>query len=124
MSMTTPITVEKKPVQVTAIHVTDLASSCAAEEWMEDNNYPALYGDATRPDTLRYKDQADNDNTKPDKGWYIDPATGYLTIRTLEGDMIVRDNSWVIMGVEGEFYPCADDIFKQTYTTVSEEESE
>lgn len=124
MPMITPVAVEKKPVQVTAIHVTDLASACAAEEWMIDNGYPTLYGDATKPDTLRYKDQVANDNTRPDRGWYIDPVTGNIAIRTIEGDMLVGLGSWVIMGVAGEFYPCADDIFKQTYTMVREEESE
>jgi hypothetical protein len=39
----------------------------------------------------------------------------YLTIETLEGDMKVMPNDWVIKGVNGEFYPCKPDIFEKTY---------
>lgn len=36
-------------------------------------------------------------------------------IPTLEGDMRVSLNDWVIKGVKGEFYPCKPDIFEATY---------
>ena len=124
MSMIKPVAVEKKPIKVAAIHVTDIASSCAAEEWMIANGYQTLYGDATKPETLRYKDQVANDNTRPESGWYIDPVTGNIAIRTLEGDMLVGLGSWVIMGVAGEFYPCADDIFKKTYSICYDQKEE
>ena len=39
----------------------------------------------------------------------------YLTIETLEEDMKVMPNDWVIKGVNGEFYPCKPDIFEKTY---------
>lgn len=45
-----------------------------------------------------------------------------LSIHTLEGVMQVRTGDWVICGVEGEFYPCRDDIFRKTYYLVAEEE--
>ena len=38
-----------------------------------------------------------------------------LWIDTLEGAMAARVGSWVIKGVEGEFYPCKDSIFQATY---------
>jgi len=38
-----------------------------------------------------------------------------LEIRTLEGRMIANFGDWVICGVKGEFYPCKDDIFRQSY---------
>ena len=38
---------------------------------------------------------------------------------TLEGEMIVNVGAWVIRGVKGEIYPCADDIFKLTYEPVA-----
>lgn|SRR5574343_1108850 len=38
-----------------------------------------------------------------------------LTILTLEGEMLVSKNDWVIKGVNGEFYPCKPDIFGKTY---------
>ena len=36
-------------------------------------------------------------------------------IPTLEGDMKVSVNDWIIKGVKGEFYPCKPDIFEATY---------
>ncbi|MFD9069163.1 hypothetical protein [Streptomyces lasiicapitis] len=39
-------------------------------------------------------------------------------IRTLEGEMQAVDGYWIIRGVEGEFYPCRDDIFCATYEAV------
>lgn len=41
-----------------------------------------------------------------------------LTIKTLEGDMKVSRNDWVIKGVKGEFYPCKPDIFDLLYETI------
>ena len=38
-----------------------------------------------------------------------------LIIPTLEGDMVVCIGDWIIQGVNGELYPCKDDIFKKTY---------
>jgi hypothetical protein len=36
-------------------------------------------------------------------------------IDTLEGEMSVQINDWIIKGVNGEFYPCKPDIFEETY---------
>lgn len=44
--------------------------------------------------------------------------TGGMLIKTLEGDMLVRVDDFVIKGVQGEFYPCKPDIFKATYESV------
>lgn len=41
-----------------------------------------------------------------------------LTIHTLEGDMLVDWDDWIIMGVQGELYPCKPDIFNATYDYV------
>lgn len=38
-----------------------------------------------------------------------------LIIKTLEGDMTASPGDWIIMGVNGEFYPCKPDIFAKTY---------
>lgn len=38
-----------------------------------------------------------------------------LIIETLEGDMFVRPGDWVIRGVENEYYPCKNSIFRDTY---------
>ena len=43
-----------------------------------------------------------------------------LIIPTLEGDMKVEKEDWVIKGVKGEFYPCKPNIFLETYEKVIE----
>jgi len=46
------------------------------------------------------------------------------TIKTLEGDMQVSKEDFIIRGVKGEFYPCKPDIFEQTYEPVKEVSNE
>ena len=41
-----------------------------------------------------------------------------LSIPTLEGVMIGRQDDWIIKGVKGEVYPCKPDIFAATYEAV------
>lgn len=41
-----------------------------------------------------------------------------LIISTLEGEMIARENDWIIKGIRGEFYPCKPDIFEKSYEEV------
>lgn len=43
---------------------------------------------------------------------------GSVLIATLEGTMQGFPGDWIIKGVQGELYPCKDDIFKATYETV------
>lgn len=43
-----------------------------------------------------------------------------LYIHTLEGDMHANPGDYIIKGVRGEFYPCARDIFEETYMEVTE----
>lgn len=45
-------------------------------------------------------------------------APAYIAIDTLEGVMTVVAGSWVIRGIKGEFYPCLDEIFAETYDLV------
>ena len=40
---------------------------------------------------------------------------GFYAVHTLEGDMKISLNDWVVCGVSGEFYPVRDDIFLLTY---------
>ena len=44
-----------------------------------------------------------------------------IAIETLEGTMLASSGDWIIRGVQGEFYPCRDDIFRQTYEAVEDE---
>jgi len=41
-------------------------------------------------------------------------------IPTLEGDMKANAGDYIVRGVEGEFYPCRQDIFEKTYEKISE----
>lgn len=33
--------------------------------------------------------------------------------------VLVLDGQWIIKGIRGEFYPCADDVFRETYEQVT-----
>ena len=50
------------------------------------------------------------------------PHDNEYYIQTLEGAMKVSDGDYIIKGVKGEFYPCREDIFLQTYEEVAEDE--
>jgi len=54
-------------------------------------------------------------NTSGDRGITHKTSTGALFIRTLEGSMEAGITDWIIRGVNGEIYPCKDDIFRKTY---------
>jgi len=45
---------------------------------------------------------------------------GYVVIHTLEGDMVAKPGDWIIRGVNGEYYPCANDVFQKTYVVAWE----
>jgi hypothetical protein len=49
-----------------------------------------------------------------------DCSWGYVD--TLEGEMHVLADDWIIKGVNGEFYPCKPDIFKKSYDLVEDVE--
>ena len=112
---------KKKPVVVEAMRLFGGASETQqVVSWLADNRYPMLVGDYTQPETLRYHDQGEKDFSRPDKGVYIDPASGDLMIRTLEGDMRARYGYYIVKGIRGEFYPCDADIFNSTYSLFEE----
>lgn len=69
-------------------------------KWVEDNTQGSY--DPESPE-------------RPASGVTIDPATGFMVIATLEGEMQVKPGDYVIKGVNGEFYPCKPDIFEKTY---------
>jgi len=41
-----------------------------------------------------------------------------LKIQTLEGTMTATVGDYIIMVIKGEFYPCREDIFLETYNKV------
>ena len=50
--------------------------------------------------------------------FYVDNETQELFIKTLEGNHKAIKGDYIIRGVKGEFYPCKEDIFLETYETV------
>lgn len=48
------------------------------------------------------------------------PEDYNLYINTLEGTMKVNIGDYIIKGVQGEFYPCKEDIFLETYEILEE----
>lgn len=47
--------------------------------------------------------------------------TKRVEIKTLEGTMVGEVGDWLITGVQGEKYPCKDDIFQATYEPVDKD---
>ena len=39
-------------------------------------------------------------------------------VETLEGIMRGKPGDWLLRGIRGELYPCADDIFRESYEEV------
>lgn len=83
---------KKKPVMIEAIQYTG------------DNTDDILeFGDG---DIIRYN----NTDPRPNN-----PSGKFCYVKTREGMIVGIVGDWFIKGVEGEFYPCGDDIFKKTY---------
>lgn len=41
-------------------------------------------------------------------------------VQTIEGVMQGKPGDWLMVGVNGEMYPCDKDIFKKTYDIIGE----
>lgn len=88
-----PSPYRKKPVTITAWQLTDAddADWEAIAEWCGGRLENTTFGvPGADPDTV-------------------------LRIDTLEGVMTALAGDWIICGVKGEFYPCREDIFAETY---------
>lgn len=110
----------KRPVVVEARQlVGSAAETMAVAEWIRDNGYPWLLGNALEPDTL----VPEGGGLPGDSGIYIDPATGELVIRTCEGDLRASYGDWVVQEpfatADRKFYPCKPDTFEATHEPVS-----
>lgn len=89
----------KQPVVVSAIELTQYGDFVRAVRWIKDNGGDAVFSPKMREDD-----------------------TDYLIIETLEGNVEAGVGWFVIQGVQGEFYPCRGDIFRETYEPVEEPE--
>jgi hypothetical protein len=84
----TPAMYRMKPIVIQAMQVTDENTKVVCD-W--------VYGDSRGMTPVSYL------------------ADGTVTIQTLEGTMRANVGDWIIRGVQGEFYPCKDSIFRETY---------
>ncbi len=82
----------KKPVEIEAERVSDLLRAAA-------NDWKAL------PTWIR-------EGYEAAKVLFL---AGAVEIVTLEGVMRGEYGDWIIRGIQGELYPCKDDIFRATY---------
>lgn len=99
-------TFRKRPVEVEAFRWDGTAAGATPIiDWV-------LSGGGTA--TLRCSDPTRCAETDGDTPHGID-------IRTLEGTMCAGLGDWIIKGVQGEFYPCKDAIFRETYELVDRE---
>ena len=91
--MPEPTRWRKKPVTIEAVHypaVPTVYDNAALHRWVNDNG--------GRTNVIHRA------------------AVGaYIVIVTLEGDMRVNPGDYVIRGVQGEFYPIKEPIFRETY---------
>lgn len=99
-TMSEPQTFTKKPVSIYAIQYSQ-SRPVPTIEWLVRNDVEHIY-ECTQI----------NIDTLVCEGGTEDHE---LYIVTLEGKMRVSDGDWVIQGVKGEFYPCKDEIFRETY---------
>lgn len=99
-----PVTIEARqmPLEPSQELVREIAI------WMVDNEYDGSV-DYEVDEEFQHEGL-----TLPDHG------ANYLEIDTLEGVMSAGLGDWIIQGVQGEFYPCKQDIFAQTYTAADE----
>lgn len=48
------------------------------------------------------------------------PNQAWCEIMTLEGVMTAKAGDYIILGVNGEIYPCKADIFQKTYEVIED----
>ena len=89
----------KKPIAIEAV------------KWKGFNNdeIKDFAGDSVKIEVIR---EGDADNGIPSS---VD-----CSIETLEGVMTANVGDYIIKGVNGEFYPCKQDIFEKTYDKVDD----
>lgn len=92
----------KLPVEIEAMQFT--GDAAAVNVWMDSLGVP------------------EDDDIGPDQmGWW--ETDDGIVIGTLEGDLLASPGDWIIRGVQGEFYPCKNEIFETTYEPVPEKGS-
>lgn len=65
-----------------------------------------------------YLDDETFEPLEPGSTRFAHSNTMGLRIKTLEGTMLARQGDYIIKGINGEFYPCKQDVFDKTYERV------
>lgn len=101
----------KRPVVIDAVQVraADCNLALAPEQWFDGSPFSEV------PDWLQQAVKAGK--VTPHTTGGTDYAQWH--IHTLEGVMNARPGDWIIRGVKGELYPCANDIFAATYESAA-----
>lgn len=97
----------KKPVEISAVQLRWDTWNQVCEEILEKSQC-ITYGVTITPDGIVHK--------KPE---IADGNRIGLQIETLEGPMLGQEGDFIILGVEGEVYPCRPSIFHATYEPVT-----
>lgn len=73
-----------------------------------------------KPIIIEAEQFIENSNDGWPNGVYKDShsITGFM-IDTLEGKYHVREGDYIITGIQGERYPCKEDIFQDSYLKVN-----
>lgn len=101
----------KKPVVIEAMEFVGITAELhAVYQWIESNTAGSFEPMAV----------IEGRTPCPSSGVSIDPRDGRMMIATLEGFHHANLGDFIIRGVQGEFYPCKPDIFKETYEAVSD----
>ena len=95
----------KKPVVVNAVQWNGF---CDYDERKDPSYYAVGHGERRNVDCGYCGGDAQ------DHGW----------IKTLEGGHVVCPGDWIVTGIEGEMYPCKNNIFMATYEPVPAERAE
>ena len=112
--MTKPNHYRKKPVVIEAMQLAGTTAEIhAVYQWVEANTLGSFEPLSVIEGRKPY----------PASGVSIDPRDGRLIISTLEGLHWADPGDWIIRGVQGEFYPIKEAIFRETYEPVEEVEA-
>jgi hypothetical protein len=78
------------------------------------HNHRTMYDFLTNGENANSEIRMSGDN------FYIDHSKveGGLIIKTLEGEHLAKIGDHIIKGVNGEFYPCKENIFDATYKVI------
>ena len=61
-------------------------------------------------------------NKDPNEEGCLHRVNGILCLQMLDNRLTVFDDDWIVLGVDGELYPCSPSAFDKTYDRVGEDD--